>query len=74
MTYKTLKTSGKRENSACASMGHLPKLENIKNGGWRRVEKMICGWCMPRDLILVVKSTLPPLFTKLPLLGVELRK
>ena len=49
-------------------------LKTYENGGWRRVEKKKCRWCMLRDLNLVVQSTLPPLFTKLPLLGAELQK
>jgi len=43
------------------------KAGESENGGWKRVEKKECGWCMPRDLIFVVLSTLPPLFIKLPL-------
>jgi len=39
-------TSGKHEKIACATMGHHPKLKNIKNGGlreWRR-EKAAGAW------------------------------
>jgi len=40
------KTSGKREKIACATMGHLPKLKNNKNGGlreWREKEQLVHG-------------------------------
>jgi len=40
-------------------------------GEWRR---RVCDWCMGQDLNFVVKSTLPPLFTKLPLCHSELQK
>jgi len=73
------KTSGKREKIACATMGHLSKLKNIKNGGfreWRR-EKAASAW--KRNLktrghftpaTLIYKIVILPLrITKMPLLG-----
>jgi len=52
------KTSGKREKLACASMGHLAKLKNIKNGGWREWRRREVGLHEGEDLILVVPSPL----------------
>jgi len=68
------KTSGKREKSACASMGHLPKLQNIKNGGWREWRGRRVRLHEGKDLNFVVTSNLPLIFTKLPLWAAELQK
>jgi len=38
--------NGKREKLACATMGHLPKLKNNKNGGLRECGRRRSGWCM----------------------------
>jgi len=48
------KTNGKREKSACASMGHLPKLEKPKNGGWREWREESAVVPLHEDLIFVV--------------------
>jgi len=74
MCIEMAKTGAKHKKQEEHLHGHPSKLESIKNGGRRRVEKNKCGWCMPRDLILVVLSTLPPLFTKLSLCHSKLQK
>jgi len=68
------KTNGKREKSACASMGHFPKLKNIKNGGWREWRRKVCSWLPGKRPNFVVTSNLPLIFTKLSLWVAELQK
>jgi len=58
--------SEKREKSACASMGHLQKLKNIKNGGLREWRGRESGWL---PLRITKMSLLPLRITKMPLLG-----
>ena len=54
--------------------GHLHGSLESENEVWRKVEDEVCGSSMEGDLILVVTSTLPLLFTKLPLCHSELQK
>jgi len=48
-------------------MGHLPKLNNNKNGGLRECGKRRSGWSPPCRPNFVVISPLPLRITKLPL-------
>jgi len=48
ISAKTSKTSG-------APPWTPTKPWERENGGWRRVKKKECGWCMGQDLNLVVK-------------------
>jgi len=57
--------NGKRQKFGYATMGHLPKLKNNKNGGLREWRRKRSGWCMLNDLKLVVTSPLPLVFTKM---------
>jgi len=59
--------SAKREKIACATMGHLPKLKNIKNRGLRECGRRRSGWSPPCRPNFVVISPLPLRITKLPL-------
>jgi len=67
LQYKCYLRCTKREKLACASMGHLPKLKNIKNGGWREWRRRRVRLHEGEDLNFVVTSNLPLIFTKLPL-------
>jgi len=54
--------------------GQPPNLERAKMEVGEEWRRRGAAGCMPRDLIFVVYSTLPPLFTKLPLYHSELQK
>jgi len=67
MCIEMAKTSAKTSKTSGAPPWTPTKPWESENGGFRRVEKKECDCCMPRHLIFVVLSTLPPLFTKLSL-------
>jgi len=59
--------NGKCEKLASATMGHLPKLKNNKNGGLRECGRRRSGCFITCRPNFVVTSPLSLIFTKLPL-------
>jgi len=73
-THKTSKTSGKREKIACVTIGHLPKLKNIKNGGLREWRREGSGWCMEKKPKTHGHFTLATLIYKIVIISCRIIK